>query len=234
MPTAKPPTTPAATSPLPALALWGAHVRQRLPVISSPTRNVRIFRPLQMRHLSFQLIYAALKPLGGQIGQILGSNFASDGHREAAGVSTTKSPKPKKRRQCRDARRRVFQDSEILRALCGRRLARCCRVYLKKIAFSAVLRVSLIMRLARPARIRFVGERLPYHQNARTRRAGGDRRKCRTNSSLRENCRCSIGAKSRNWRKNLQSRKAKNHRGPPAAGGAAACRRRSHQTRYGA
>ena len=52
--------------------------------------------------------------------------------------------------------------------------------------------------LARPARIRFAGQRLPYHQNARTRRARGDRGKCRTNSSLRENFRCSIGAKSRN------------------------------------
>jgi len=38
--------------------------------------------------------------------------------------------------------------------------------------------------LARPARIRFAGQRLPYHQNARTRRARGDRGKCRTNSSL--------------------------------------------------
>src|SRR5205823_3848683 len=75
-----------------------------------------------------------------------------------------------------------------------------------------ILRVSLIMRLARSARSRFAGQRLPYHQNARTRRARGDRGKCRTNSSLRENCHCSIGAKSRNWRKNLQSRKVKNTR----------------------
>ena len=30
-------------------------------------------------------------------------------------------------------------------------------------------------------------QRLPYHQNAQTRRARGDRGKCRTNSSLREN-----------------------------------------------
>src|SRR5262249_13016781 len=37
-----------------------------------------------------------------------------------------------------------------------------------------------------PARIRFAGQRLPYHQNAQTRRARGDRGKCRTNSSLRE------------------------------------------------
>ena len=75
-----------------------------------------------------------------------------------------------------------------------------------------ILRVSLIIRLARTARSRFAGQRLPYHQNARTRRARGDRGKCRTNSSLRENCHCSIGAKSRNWRKNLQSRKVKNTR----------------------
>jgi hypothetical protein len=68
------------------------------------------------------------------------------------------------------------------------------------------------MRLARPARIRFAGQRLPYHQNARTRRARGNCGKCRTNSSLREHCRCSIGAKSRNQRKNLQSRKVKNAR----------------------
>ena len=68
------------------------------------------------------------------------------------------------------------------------------------------------MRLARSARSRFAGQRLPYHQNARTRRARGDRGKCRTNASLRENCHCSIGAKSRNWRKNLQSRKVKNTR----------------------
>jgi hypothetical protein len=49
-----------------------------------------------------------------------------------------------------------------------------------------------------PSAIRFAGQRLPYHQNAQTRRARGDRGKHRTNSSLRENCRCSIGAKSRN------------------------------------
>jgi hypothetical protein len=49
--------------------------------------------------------------------------------------------------------------------------------------------VSHFMRLARPARIRFAGQRLPYHQNAQTRRARGGRGKCRTNSALRENFR---------------------------------------------
>src|SRR5262249_39586144 len=44
-----------------------------------------------------------------------------------------------------------------------------------------ILRVSLIMRLARPTRIRFAGQRLPYHQNAQTRRVRGDRGKWRTN-----------------------------------------------------
>src|SRR5262249_60774025 len=44
-PTAKPPTTPAATSPLPANAARGVHVRQRLPVISRPTRSFRMLGP---------------------------------------------------------------------------------------------------------------------------------------------------------------------------------------------
>jgi hypothetical protein len=64
--------------------------------------------------------------------------------------------------------------------------------------WAAILRVSLVMRLARPTRIRFPGQRLPYHQNAQTRRARADRGTYRTNSSLRESCRCLIGAKSRN------------------------------------
>src|SRR5438105_12676182 len=59
-----------------------------------------------------------------------------------------------------------------------------------------IFRVSLIRRLARLARIRFAGQRLPYHQNAQTRRARGNRGKCRTNSSLPESCRWSIGVKS--------------------------------------
>jgi hypothetical protein len=52
------------------------------------------------------------------------------------------------------------------------------------------------------ARIRFPGERLPYHYIARTRRAGGVRGKLRTNSSPHENCHCQIRANPRNWRKN--------------------------------
>src|SRR5262249_49726455 len=62
VPTAKPPTTPAATSPLPATAARGVHVRQRLPVINRPTRS---FRMLALReHHYFRWIKAKLITAG--------------------------------------------------------------------------------------------------------------------------------------------------------------------------
>src|SRR5262249_23306144 len=50
VPTAKPPTTPAATSPLPATADRGVHVRQRLPVINRPTTSFRMLAPPNGHH----------------------------------------------------------------------------------------------------------------------------------------------------------------------------------------
>jgi site-specific DNA recombinase len=54
-----------------------------------------------------------------------------------------------------------------------------------------------ISRLALPSANSIAWQRLPYHQIARTRRAGGDRGKCRRKSSLDENCRHYSYAKSR-------------------------------------
>jgi hypothetical protein len=45
------------------------------------------------------------------------------------------------------------------------------------------IHLSLVVRLALPARIQLPGERLPYHQIAQTRLARGHRLKYRTNSS---------------------------------------------------
>src|SRR5260370_15028843 len=42
---------PAATSPLPATAVRGVYVRQRLPVISRPTRSLRILGPSEWASL---------------------------------------------------------------------------------------------------------------------------------------------------------------------------------------
>ena len=61
---------------------------------------------------------------------------------------------------------------------------------------------SLILRLTFPARSRLLGERPPYHHIARTRLSRVDRRKWRSDSSLRKNRRRRGRAKRRKQRMN--------------------------------
>jgi hypothetical protein len=112
---------------------------------------------------------------------------------------------PRRRDPQQHAPRPAYVPAWYLRERCGelKRAAATSRVCI------TISRVSLIVL---PARIRRVGQRLPYHQNAQTRRTRDYRLNCRTNSSLRENCRCWSRAKSLSSRGNSQSRKVENVR----------------------